>query len=168
VIDRRRLACSLVAIGLAHTLATALAATDTELLRSLHEKVMRAHREHNVELLLEDETSEYVVANKGEVTRPTLEERRAHLGSYLQSTAFEEYRDLVEPTVHVSQDGTLGWVIVQVQARGIQTTQAGHKEPLEFVSAWIELYRKRDGRWYRVGNVSNFKPWETPSPGKAP
>lgn len=30
--------------------------------------------------------------------------------------------------------------------------------PIQFVSAWIELYKKRDGRWLRTGNVSNFKP----------
>jgi hypothetical protein len=30
-------------------------------------------------------------------------------------------------------------------------------QPLEFISAWIELYEKRDGRWWRIGNVSNFK-----------
>jgi len=30
--------------------------------------------------------------------------------------------------------------------------------PVEFVSAWIELYRKVDGRWMRTGNVSNFRP----------
>ena len=50
------------------------------------------------------------------------------------------------------------WVIVQVQARGLQVTEQGGKKPLEFVSAWIELYEKRNGRWYRVGNVSNFRP----------
>jgi hypothetical protein len=64
----------------------------------------------------------------------------------------------VEPVVTVSADGTLGWVVVQVQARGVQTSKPGETQPLQFVSAWIELYAKREGRWYRVGNVSNFKP----------
>lgn len=131
--------------------------SDLDRLRALHEKVIRAHRQSNVELILEDEAPDYVVANRGEVTRPTLEERRQRLGAYLRSTAFQEYRDLNEPVVTISSDGTLGWVIVQVQASGIQTTELGEKEPVEFVSAWIELYEKRDGRWLRVGNVSNFK-----------
>jgi hypothetical protein len=59
--------------------------------------------------------------------------------------------------VTVSRDGTLGWVVVQVEAKGVQQT-AGGTEPIGFVCAWIELYEKRDGRWYRVGNVSNFRP----------
>jgi len=131
---------------------------ERDLLRALHEKVMRAHRESDVELLLEDEAADYVVANRGEVSRPTLEERRARLGPYLRSTTFREYRDVTAPVVTVSSDGTLGWVIVQVHASGLQTTERGEKAPVDFVSAWIELYEKRDGRWLRVGNVSNFKP----------
>jgi len=135
----------------------ASAPTDADLLKRLHEKVIRAHLQSNVELLLEDEASDYVVASRGAVTRPTLEERRGRLGPYLQRTAFHEYRDAVDPMVSVSGDGTLGWVVVQVQARGLQTTAEGRKEPLAFASAWIELYEKRNGRWLRVGNVSNFR-----------
>ena len=132
--------------------------TDAEQLKALHEKVMRAHRQSNVDLLLEDDPPDPVYANRGEITRPSLEERRSRFASYLGRTTFEEYKDLVEPVVTVSNDGTLGWVIVQVQARGMQTKDGGGKEPIAFVSAWIELYQKRGGRWYRVGNVSNFRP----------
>jgi hypothetical protein len=131
--------------------------TDSDQLRALHEKVIQAHRQSNVDVLLEDESADYVVAGRGEVTHPTLDERRERLGSYLGRTTFHEYRDVADPLVRVSRDGTLGWVIVQVQARGLQATPERENESLEFVSAWIELYEKRDGRWFRVGNVSNFK-----------
>ena len=134
------------------------AATDEETLRALHAKVMRAHRQSNVDLLLEDSARDFVVANRGEITRPTLEERRSRLAAYLGRTTFEEYRDVTEPIVTISADGSLGWVIVQVHARGVQVGANGEKEPLEFESAWIELYRKHAGKWYSVGNVSNFKP----------
>ena len=134
------------------------AASDEAALRARHAKVIQAHRESNPDMLCEDVSPDFVQANRGEIKRPTIEERRARFAAYLGSTIFEEYRDLVEPIVHVSKDGTLGWVIVQVKARGVQTTETGAKEPLEFVSAWIELYEKRDGRWLAAGNVSNFKP----------
>jgi hypothetical protein len=133
------------------------AGTDVEQLRTLHEKVIRAHQLSNVELLLEDEAADYVVASRGQVSRPTLADRKTRLGSYLHRTTFHEYRDMVEPIVSVSPDGTMGWVIVQVQARGIQVDPSRNKEAFQFVSAWIELYEKRQGRWYRTGNVSNFK-----------
>jgi hypothetical protein len=99
-----------------------------------------------------------VQANKGVISHPSLEERRERFRAYLGSTRFEVYRDVADPVVRVSDDGTLGWVIVQVEARGVQTQADGRTEPLQFTSAWIELYEKRGGRWVRTGNVSNFKP----------
>lgn len=144
--------------GAASLLSQPGAASPSDELRALHEKVMRAHREGNVELLMEDEGPDYLVGNRGEISRPTLAQRRERLGSYLRATTFTEYRDLVEPVATTSPDGNLGWVVVQVQARGVQASPTGEKLPLEFTSAWIELYRKEDGRWLRVGNLSNFRP----------
>lgn len=127
-------------------------------LLALHEEVMRAHRESNADLLLRAEAPDSVSANRGQVTQPTLDARRARFQQYLGTTRFAEYIDLVPPIVRVSEDGSLGWVIVQVRAAGVQTTQDGASQPLAFESAWVELYERRGGRWYRVGNVSNFKP----------
>ena len=126
-------------------------------LRDLHAKVLRAHLESDIDLLLEDGAPEGTVANRGEVSKVSAAGTRAHLGPYLAATTFHEYRDLIEPVVAVSEDATLGWVIAQVYARGIQRQEDGTREPLEFTCAWIELYVRRDGRWLRVGNVSNFK-----------
>jgi hypothetical protein len=62
--------------------------------------------------------------------------------------------------VKVSNDGTLGWVISQVYVRGEQDTGGGEMARIEFESSWIELYEKRNGRWLRVGNVSNIRTLE--------
>jgi hypothetical protein len=126
-------------------------------LLNLHEDVLRAHLQSNIELLLEAEGDEYVIANRGEVTTPLEKARKDVLGPYLQQTRFSTYKDRVPPIVKVSADGSLGWVIAQVEARGEQTAENGTAERVEFVSAWIELYEKRQGRWFRVGNVSNFR-----------
>ncbi|WP_420627481.1 hypothetical protein [Candidatus Leptofilum sp.] len=131
--------------------------SDEDQLLKLHQKVLEAHLKSNVELILEDENDSYVVANRGTVAHPTKEERRQRLDPYLQATIFEEYRDEITPVVQISPEGMLGWVIVQVYARGTQKTQDGNAAPIEFVSAWIELYEKRANRWFRTGNVSNFK-----------
>lgn len=125
-------------------------------LLTLHQTALEAHLKSDVELLLKDEADDYVLANRGTIAHPTKEERRQRLGSYLKATNFREYRDEVPPIVNLSQDETLGWVIVQVYAQGEQTTSDGQVKPIQFVSAWIELYEKRDGRWLRTGNVSNF------------
>ena len=103
-----RISAAAICIVAAQWGSTAFAATDLEMLRALHEKVMVAHRQSKVELLLEDEAADYVVAGRGEVTHPSLADRKERLGSYLGQTKFEVYRDLIEPVVTVSGDGTLG------------------------------------------------------------
>ena len=156
----RRLLASLLTLALFVSCAThaPVKGNDRARLLALHDEAMEAHRRSDVELMLRAESQDYVVANRGEISRPTVEERRARLGPYLRGIRFDEYRDVAQPTVMVSSDGTLGWVIVQVRARGEQTVDNGTKQPIAFESAWIELYEKRGNDWLRVGNVSNFKP----------
>lgn len=132
--------------------STASLQSDRAQLLELHEKALRAHREQNVALLLGDETDDYVVVSRGEVHTPPKRAREESLGPYLRSTRFASYEDTREPMVKISADGTLAWVIARIHAHGTQEGQA-----LEFTSAWIELYEKRNGRWVRTGNVSNFK-----------
>lgn len=155
---RTSLPVAVLLLGLALPAPPVRATGAHEELRALHEKVMRAHRENNVDLLLEDRATDSVEANRGEIRRPSASETRARFTAYLRDARFETYRDVVEPIVATSTHGSLGWVIVQVEARGVQATETGGGQTLRFTSAWIELYQKRDGRWYRVGNVSNFKP----------
>jgi hypothetical protein len=131
---------------------------DAERLLALHEEVLRAHRESDVDLFLKAEEDGYILASDGEITHPDLDDRRNQFGPYLGATKFTVYRDRIPPSVQVSADGTLGWVIAQVEAKGEQTAPNGRVVPIEFVSSWIDLYEKRDARWLRVGNVSNFRP----------
>lgn len=130
-------------------------ASDRARLLALHEEAMEAHRKGDVDLLLQAEDADFALASRGEISRPSLEQRRQVLGPYLRRVRFAEYADVVTPVVHLSADATTGWVIAQVRARGTEVTGAGR--PVEFESAWIELYEKRAGGWRRVGNVSNFK-----------
>jgi len=124
----------------------------------MHAEVLRAHRENALEPWLALEADPYVVANRGEITLPSAEERRAARAPYLARTSFSVYRDLREPLVEISRDGTLAWLICQVEGRGEQRDESGASKPIEFVYAWIELYRREQGRWRMVGNVSNQKP----------
>jgi hypothetical protein len=147
---------ALAALLFATPAAAAKRSAESELL-DLHKAVLEAHLKSDVDALLAPESEDYVVVSRGEVSRPTKPERAERLGPYLRSTKFEIYADMVPPVVKVSPDGRLGWAIVQVRARGVQTRPDGSQAPLEFQSGWIELYEKRGGRWYRTGNVSNFK-----------
>ena len=133
---------------------------DEDRLLQLHEEALQAHLASDIDLLLAAEEDDYVASSAGAVSHPDRNARRQGLGPYLASTRFSVYRDQIPPVVKVSRDGSLGWVIAQIEAKGEQTEPDGTVAPIEFVSSWIELYEKRDGRWLRIGNVSNFKPSE--------
>jgi hypothetical protein len=131
--------------------------SDVEQILLLHKAVLDAHKAGDVDGLLAAEPDEIVSVSRGEVSFPKKSERVRNFERYLQITEFEEYRDLIDPIVRVSDDGTMGWLIAQVKISG---TQPGREERvrIDSVWAWIELYEKRGGRWFRVGEVSNVKP----------
>lgn len=134
---------------------------DVEAILNLHAELLDAHKDYDVGRVLASEPDEIVVVSRGEVSIQTRSERAPRFERYLQNTRFEEYRDLIDPIVRVSRDGTLGWLIAQVQIVGDRAVDGdGERERFEWVWAWIELYEKMDGRWYRVGEVSNTTPAE--------
>ena len=133
-------------------------AADEAILREMHATVLCAHLENDVDSWLATEAESFVSANRGEIRYADPETRRRMREPYLESVRFTTYRDLREPIVEVSDDGTLGWVIVEVELSGVHTADDGSETPIEGVFAWIELYRKQDGRWLCVGNVSNARP----------
>jgi hypothetical protein len=149
--------CFHPAAGFAQASPASDVAADERALRAAHETILRAHRENDLAAWTSLEADEYVEANAGRVTFPTRQERRARRAPYLEETRFTRYEDLREPVVEISDDGTMGWLIAEVAVRGTRTTADGAEEPVEFVAAWIELYRKLDGRWRLVGNVSNLR-----------
>lgn len=131
---------------------------DAARLLELHREMLAAHRDNDVDRLLAVEPDEVVSVSRGEVRFPPKDERYALFKEYLESTEFEEYRDLIDPIVRVSEDGTLGWLICQVKIAGTRTLDNDEQVRVDSVWAWIELYEKKNGRWYRVGDVSNVKP----------
>ena len=131
---------------------------DRQALLHMHETVLAAHRNNDLDSWMQDETDTYVMVNRGEVLHPDKDARRARLGPYLNSTTFHKYADLIEPQVRLSDDGSLGWVIAQVQIVGTRSMPDGSNIDFDDTWAWIELYEKQEGHWLRIGNVSNHKP----------
>lgn len=136
--------------------AISAAADDRAEILAQHAQVLQAHRENSVAMMVDGAAEDYVLVTRGEVLYPTLAERAERFDEYFAITTFDRYEDTIEPLVQISEDGTLAWLIARVTVSGTQK-QGDEELPLEFTSAWIELYKKSDGRWIQVGNVSNFK-----------
>ena len=133
------------------------ASFDEHRLLELHEAGLKAHIDRDIDALLATQAEDFVLLNRGEISLPSKQQRQKFLGPYLAATTFDYYRDKVPPLVKVSRDGSLGWVMAQVEARGMTVTAEGERKPVEFEVAWIELYERRGKEWISIGNASSFK-----------
>jgi hypothetical protein len=121
----------------------------------LHRADIQAHLNRDVKHLVQGQSPDFTSVHSGEVRRPTPEETKDALTSYLDNTAFTEYRDLQEPVIGVSPDGSTAWSIVQVKVAGHRVDTTG--SPIDFTCAWVTIYRRQNDAWKRVVEASTFK-----------
>lgn len=133
--------------------------TDEQKLLRLHRIVMDDHYFGDATGMKAVNAAPFTVVSEGDVFTMTDAETDAGFDRIMSTRDYTVYDDLIRPKVKVSKDGTLGWVTVRVYAKGVRFDQEGKPTgPLEFTSAWTELYEKIDGKWRMIGNVSNFAP----------
>jgi hypothetical protein len=126
-------------------------------IRDLHRITIDAHWEKDVDFFVRDLAEGYFSVGGGEIRHPTVEQIRAQFTDYLTSTTFSEYRDLREPIVGISQDGSLAWSLVEVKVAGVRKLADGSERVLDFICAWITLYQREGDKWLRMGEVSSFR-----------
>jgi hypothetical protein len=122
---------------------------------SLHLASIEAHLNKDVDFFTRDVADDYVVVSNADVFHPTEEQTKAQFSNYLNRTDFTEYRDLRDPIIGFSDDGSVAWSIVQVKVAGVQTSDDGQQQFVNFKSAWINLFKRDSNRWIRITNVSN-------------
>ena len=134
---------------------------DFEVLRSeimqLHQATIDAHWNKDVDFFVKNMAEEYVFVQNGEIQRPAKDEIIAKMSGYLHHTTFTEYRDVQEPIIGFSNDGSVAWSIVQVKVAGNRALDDGTERGLDFTCAWITLYKRQGDNWVRLAEVSNFK-----------
>jgi hypothetical protein len=136
--------------------STSPTSADERRILALHEAGLKAHMDGDIDAFLAIQADEFLLVDRGEISSPSKQDRREFLGPYLASTKFAFYRDKVPPLVKVSQDGTLGWVAAQIEARGESVSPNGQTRTIEAVFAWIELYERRGTEWVSIGNATSF------------
>ena len=134
---------------------------DPEALRmeiaDFHKALLDAHLQKDVDFFVQNLSEDYLSVSGGEIMEPTVEEIHSRFSNYLNNTTFTEYRDLREPIIGLSKDGSIGWSIVQVKVAGRRKLEEGGEVELDFICAWITLFERRGDRWLRMGEVSSFK-----------
>ena len=123
----------------------------------LHEGFIEAHLNKNIDFLVQDLSEDYFAISRGEIKKFTPEEMKSDLSDYINNTVFSEYKDVEEPIIGFSGDGSLAWAVFKVKATGMFTSDDGSEQKLDFICAWLALHERRDDRWILLGDVSTFK-----------
>ena len=131
-------------------------ADQAELLR-LHNVIIQAHKNGDLEAWMVVEADTVFASNGGEIEWLSASERRPGREAYLVRSTFDVYEDASAPVVTVSRDGTLGWVLAEVEVRGLAARQDGAIEDFATMYSWIETWKKQEGKWLLTGTVSNSR-----------
>ena len=123
----------------------------------LHQDMLEAHQDKDVAWFTRDISDDYFSVGRGEVRLPQRDEIAAQFDHYLNNTQFTEYKDLQEPIIGISRDGSLGWSIVNVRVAGSRKMVDGVVRNFDNVWAWITLYERQGDKWIRLGEVSSVK-----------
>ena len=123
----------------------------------LHQKTIDAHWKKEAGFFTAHMGDGYFAVQNGEIRRPTRQDIAAEYERYLDTTTFKEYRDLQEPLVGFSKDGSVAWSVVRVKVAGSERAGTGPEKEFDLVWAWTTLYERKDGRWVWLGETSTFK-----------
>jgi hypothetical protein len=125
-------------------------------LLALHKASLQAHFDGNWRWFGENIGDDYVLGYDGEIHRATREATNEMFQEYFSVTSFDAYDDVTEPLIHVSEDGTLGTVLVRVHVSSITNRGEESESRAESTWVWINTWAKVDGRWLLQSNVSNM------------
>ncbi len=120
----------------------------------LHRKLLAAHCLGDAELMAELSAPTTVVASRGDIVEPTRESMRERFTSVFERVNYESYVDLKPPIIRIADSGDIGWITVNVRARG---SVHGSDASFDDQWAWIMLVEKIDGVWRHAGNASNHR-----------
>ena len=126
-------------------------------LLELHYKTIQAHLDKNPDFFIQNISDDYMQVHNGDFLYPQKEEIQDMFVHYLNNTDFIIYEDLAKPIIKVSNDGSLGWTIVQVRVKGKQKSELDSTKIFDNTFAWITLYERTNNQWIRLGEVDNYK-----------
>ncbi|MBN1223366.1 MAG: nuclear transport factor 2 family protein [Candidatus Aminicenantes bacterium] len=123
-----------------------------------HKKFIADHLNKDLDSFLQDYSDDYIFVAHGEIRHRSKEEMKTTLGDYFKNTTFTEYKDVSEPIIGVSDDGSTAWSIVKVRVAGSRKLDDGTVRDFDTTFAWITVYKRKDGKWTRQVEVSTDKP----------
>lgn len=138
--------------------AVPLKVTAMNELLELQKQARVAHFTRNGKLLVSTFADDFTSIAGGKITKPTREASLTRFQNYLNNSTFIEWDDITPPVIKVSDDATLGYVLVHKKVRLLAKKENGTQTEETEIFAWIETYRKIKGEWKLTAVVSTNTP----------
>jgi len=117
-----------------------------------------AHFNRDARIIFAEFADEFVSVGGGKVRKPSGDEGFKRLQNYFNNSTFIEWDDITPPIIKVSDDATLGYVIVHKRVRLLAKNADGKEEEETEIFAWIATYRKIKGDWKLTAVASTNTP----------
>jgi len=124
----------------------------------LHAQARQGHLRGDAELIAAGVADRFINLQNGSLESQTREQLRQKFSTYLGHVKYSEWNDVIQPSVHVSRDGTMAWTAINIKARFIDLTEPSPRQEHEFTSSWIAVYEKQASGWRMVGMSSGCEP----------
>ncbi len=124
-------------------------------LLKLYEISRQSHFESDATKFLIPYAQQWYSTRDGTVTLRTRDAAFPAIERYFQSMHFLEFDDQ-PPIVEVSKDGSMAWLIGEVQARAMQRQPDETEKEIAFRCSWVEIFEKQEAGWAVVVNSSHF------------
>jgi hypothetical protein len=129
----------------------------TELL-AMHNEGRKAHFDRDANLLVSGFADDYTSLGRGKIDRPTREASLARFTGYFSNSTFLEWDDIAPPVIKVSDDATMGYVIVHKRVRLLARDEKGVQHEETEVYSWLANFRKINGKWKLTAIASTNTP----------
>jgi len=113
----------------------------------LHNQARAAHFNRDPELLVSDFADDYMFVGGGKIQKPAREASITRFRSYFNNSTFLEWDDITPPVIKVSDDATMGYILVHKKVRLLAKNENGRQQEETEIYAWLATYRKIGGKW---------------------
>jgi hypothetical protein len=133
-------------------------ATAMKELMELQKQQRAAHFARDAKVIFAEFADEYFSIGNGRVRKPDRDAGLKRLQTYFDNSTFIEWDDITPPIIKVSDDATMGFVIVHKRVRLLAKDESGkEKEEIE-IFAWVSVYKKIKGIWKLTAVASTNTP----------
>lgn len=129
-----------------------------EALLAVHRRARAAHLAGDAAVLAADSADQVISAQDGELRTSSRDDVLALFTRYFGQIEYRRWDDLVEPVVHMSEEGTVGWMAVRIlgetRPRGSEDDGAWR----QFHSSWVATYARERCAWRMTAIASEVVP----------